>query len=245
MTRISATTGNSNLKVGSTDLKLGIVNHLGVFVIRELHRQPGGAYLDVCRQRLPATTMGANAGVLGDWVVRDIDVPDKSIVFVSFWLKSVSMPFKKMLTFAFEVAEENPYVQITFPVVVDRYSTLHELPVSGRFRLLSVEEITKDFAENVKIENSAMHTAAIKTLEDLSEQGILNYWATLTKHSNAEGSVFLAVSGSGPHEEYRINVKYMLPANTENTVKPAGKVIKTASGRKVTIAGRKRRILLS
>jgi hypothetical protein len=244
MTRITATTGTSNIRGGVTTLNIGSVKPDGTLIVRELQRS-FMSYLDGVTQRLPASTQGANSGVLGEWVNRTIDVPDGSILFLSYDIKSSSMPIKKSLTFAFKAAETHPLVEMLFHVVTDRHSTLHELPVSGRLKMMSVDEITEDLKKSIRVDMSLIHTRAIETLEKLSEDAVLEYWSKLASSANTEGSTFLTVNGNASFEEYPIKVKYLLPAKRGDERVTKGKAVKTSAGRNVIITGRKRRIKLA
>lgn len=246
MSRITAVTGQSNIKAGVTDFRLGLVKANGMYVVRELHRHFVNRVTDASRQRVNASTMGANSGVLGDWVTRDIDVPDDTVLFISYSIKSSSMPIKKTLTFALNVSDGNPYTEWLFPVVTDRHSTYDELPFAGRFRLLNSAEIEAHRAKHVREGSlSLMHDAAIKTLEGMMEEGVLNYWKHLSSPQNHGGNTFLTVEGGSHLEEYQIRVKYQLAPLTAAQRPVKGKQVKTATGRKVTISSRKRKLKLS
>ena len=244
MTRITAVTGTSTIRSGSTQLNLGVVKPDGTFIVREIHRHFPGKVSDITRERISASTQGANSGVLGDWVTRDLDFPENAIIYMDYKIKSSSMPMAKRLTFGFKVSEENPYIELLFPTITDRHSTRSELLIQGRVNLMTSDEIKEDLG-HIKGNMSLVHSAAIDTLEKLSEEGVMNYWKVLTSSRNAEGSTFLNLIGGTSHEEYPITVKYVLPASKVGAVKPKGKAVKTATGRKVIITSRKRKITLS
>ena len=243
MTRLTATCGQSTLKAGSTRFTLGIVKGDGTLVAREMQHQFRPLVSDVTRIVRPASTQGSNSGVLGQWVVRDIEVPDNQTMFLSWSIKSSSMPIAKTLTFGIKCDDQYPHIEMEFPVVTDKHSTFHTLPLTGRFRLMSIAEIHED-RENIK-GLSLTHSNAIDTLEMLSEEGVLNYWKALCLPANDGGKTFLAVQGSASFEEYHITVKYHLPGIRPGSKAPAGKTVKTNTGRKVIITSRKRRLRLS
>lgn len=243
MPKIKCTTGNSNISAGSTELKLGMVRRDNIFIVRELqHSFPG--VIDRVTGRFSASTQGSKASsVLGDWVNRDIELPDGSVFFIQFTVKSKSMPLKKTLTFAFEASEEHPMVQLIFPVVTSEHSTVLECPVVGRFKLLTIEDIFKlDLLGEGA--SSMMEHAARRTIEHVGDELLIEHWRYLSSIKNQDGDNFLEVRGNNPHESYYIKCKSLLPAQKGAKAKTPKKTVKTKTGGRAIVTSKRRKIRL-
>jgi hypothetical protein len=248
MPKILAVTGSSNNRRGKTEMRVGMIRKDGYFIVRELHNHFRGVKESV-QQRYSSTSQGRKASqVLGDWVTRSIDVPDGTILVVAFTVKSSFMSSAKELVLLFEAAEENAMMEFVFPVVTDQHSTILELPLQGRLRLMDWDEVYGEDARIGLESEHLMHKKAMEFIDSVGNTDLMEQWKYISSFHNHSGDVFLNIEGSGPGETWPIKATCHMAATKKSKRKAAkakektGKVVKTSTGGKAIIASRRRKI---